>query len=219
MTGAARGWDAVVVAASAVPADEAGDVAAAYGLGGYPFAVVVSALFVIVLFRAQGTYWLGRGIAAGTVRSSVGRRLGRRLSGPGLGRAVGYLNRFGPIAVTLSFLTIGVQTMVNAAAGITRMPWPRYTAAMVPGCVAWAFIYATVGMTAFYAAVAAAAGSPWGVVALVGVAAGVVAALVVRRRRAQRAGPGSAAAGPASTDAPGATSADDDVPTASTAAP
>lgn len=169
---------------ASLPLDEAGDVAAAYGLGGFPFAGVVTALFFIVLFRAQGTYWLGRGIAAGTIRTPLGRRLGSRLSGPGLARAVGYLNRFGPIAVTLSFLTIGIQTMINGAAGLTRMAWPRYTLAMIPGCVAWAFIYATVGMTAFYAAVAAAAGSPWGLVA---VAAGVVTIALVmigRRRRA-----------------------------------
>lgn len=169
--------------AGVLPADAAGEVVAAYGLAGFPFAVVVAALFVIVLLRAQGTYWLGRGIAAGTFRSSFGRNLETRLTGPAMTRAIGRLNRFGPLAVTLSFLTIGVQTMINAGAGLTRMPWLRYTAAMVPGCVAWALIYATVGMTAFYAAVGAAAGSPWGIVALVAAVAGAVVVLARRRQR------------------------------------
>ncbi len=171
-----------VEAAGPVPVDEAGEVVSAYGLSGFPFAGVVAALFVIVLLRAQGTFWLGRGIAAGTIRSPAGRRLALRLSGPGLSRAVAFLNRFGLVAVPLSFLTVGLQTMVNAAAGLMRMPWPRYTAAMIPGCVAWAFIYATVGMTAFYAAVAAAAGSPWGVTIVV-VLAGLVVGIVLHRRR------------------------------------
>jgi membrane protein DedA with SNARE-associated domain len=170
--------------AGPLPADQAGEVVAAYGLDGFPFAGVVGVLFVIVLFRAQGTYWLGRGIAAGSIRSPLGRRLAARLSGPGLGRAVALLHRWGPIAVTLSFFTVGVQTMVNGAAGLTRMPFLRYTLAMVPGCVAWAFIYATVGLTAFYAAVSAAAGSPWALLAVVGAAAGAVWA--ARRRRAAR---------------------------------
>ena len=47
--------------------------------------------------------------------------------------------------MSLSFFTIGVQTMVNLAAGVTRMPLRRYLPAVAVGCVAWAFIYGTVG--------------------------------------------------------------------------
>lgn len=36
--------------------------------------------------------------------------------------------------------------MVNAAAGFTRMRWDLYTAAMIPGCIAWAALYATLGL-------------------------------------------------------------------------
>ncbi len=164
-------------------ADSAGEVAAAYGLDGFPFAAVVGALFVIVLLRAQGTYWLGRGVAAGTIRMRVGGRLAARLSGPGLARALAYLHRWGPVAVTLSFLTVGIQTMVNGAAGLTRMPYLRYTLAMVPGCIAWAFIYATVGLTAFYAAVTAAAGSPWALLVVIAAGAAITRAVRAARRR------------------------------------
>jgi membrane protein DedA with SNARE-associated domain len=176
--------------------DRSGEVTAAYGLDGFPFAVVVLALFGIVVIRAQATYWLGRGLAAGTLRTPLARRAGRRLSGPRMSRALGLLNRWGAPAVTFSFLTVGVQTMINGAAGLTRMPYLRYTAAMLPGAVAWAFIYATVGLTAFYAALSAAAGSPWAV------ALGVLGALVVlavqlrRRYRASSEAPVEGATDP-----------------------
>lgn len=158
---------------------------AAYGLGDFPFALAVGALFVIVWFRAQGTYWVGRAVAAGlTTRPWVRRHT----EGPAMVRAIALIHRWGPIAVTLSFFTVGLQTVVNAAAGIVRMPWLRYTLFMIPGCVAWAFIYATVGLAAFLALAAAAAGSPWGLTAVVTVIAGLAFAVVhYRRRRARTA--------------------------------
>ena len=72
----------------------------------------------------------------------------------------------------MSFLTVGFQTVVNAAAGLIRMPWLRYTVAMLIGCAAWAAIYATVGIAAFEASLALAARSPWALVAVLAVAAG-----------------------------------------------
>lgn len=173
---------AAAVAAGPVPFDEAGDVVSAYRLDGFPFAMVVAGLFVVVFLRAQLTYWLGRGLAAGTINAGLAAPLNRRLATPGFARAVRLLHRWGPFAVTLCFLTIGIQTMVNLAAGLGRMPLLRYTLAMIPGCVAWAFIYATVGLTAFYAGVAAAAGSPWAVAAIAGVLVGAVL-LAMRGRR------------------------------------
>ena len=38
---------------------------------GKPFVVAVAALFVIVLVRAQGTYWLGRGVTAGVLHTGL----------------------------------------------------------------------------------------------------------------------------------------------------
>jgi membrane protein DedA with SNARE-associated domain len=46
--------------------------------------------------------------------------------------------------VTASFLTVEVQTVVNLAAGLTRMPLRRYLPALVLSGLIWAFIYATV---------------------------------------------------------------------------
>ncbi len=149
---------------------------------GKPFAVTVMVLFVIVLLRAQGTYWLARAVRAGVLKTS----LATKLTGPRTQRATVALHRWGLPLVTVSFLTIGLQTVVNAAAGLIRMPWVRYTVAMVIGCVAWALIYATIGIAAFEAALALAARSPWALAAVLGVmAAGVTAFIVLRRRRSQ----------------------------------
>ncbi|WP_407344030.1 DedA family protein [Pengzhenrongella phosphoraccumulans] len=165
------------------------------GLDTLTFPALVAALFVIVLARAQGTYWLGRAVTASTRRLRTGHerhdgrwsrfevRVERWSHGPGGRRATALLHRWGPVAVTLSFLTVGIQTAVNGTAGLTRMPFLRYLTAMLPGCLAWALIYATVGFAAFYGTVALAARSPWALAGgLVAVAVGI-AALVVRRRR------------------------------------
>ena len=53
--------------------------------------------------------------------------------------------RFGAPLVTLSFLTVGVQTLLNAAAGGLRMPLRRYTPAAIVGSLLWAGLYTTAG--------------------------------------------------------------------------
>lgn len=150
---------------------------------GMPFGIAVAALFLIVLLRAQATYWIGRGVIAGALHT----RFATRLNGPRTTRAIALLNRYGPPVVTVSFLTVGFQTVANAAAGLIRMPWLRYTVAMLIGCIMWALIYATVGFAAFDAAMALAAHSPWLLVAALVLIVAVVAAVVVVRRRRRRA--------------------------------
>ncbi|MFJ4295150.1 DedA family protein [Curtobacterium sp. NPDC089689] len=111
-------------------------------------------------------------------------RWGRWLDSAAVRRGSALLDRWGLPVVTISFLTVGLQTMVNAAAGLARVPWWRYTVAMLVGCVAWAFVYATVGLALFWAVLAAFAGSPWGVAAIVAVVvAGAGGWVVLRRRR------------------------------------
>ncbi len=126
----------------------------------------------------------GSGTTAGVIAGVNTRpRVRAMMQGPTMVRAIALIHRWGPIAVTLSFFTVGLQTVVNAAAGIVRMPWIRYTLFMIPGCIAWAFIYATVGLAAFLAVAGAAAGSPWGVAAVLVAVLAVVAIVVLRRRR------------------------------------
>lgn len=117
---------------------------------GWPFPATAAVLFLIVLVRASATYGAGRLARAGAERrasSGTGEhgRVARWLARPGYRRAEGWLDRWGAPAVTLSFLTVGVQTLVNLAAGLTRMSLWRYLPAMVIGSVLWALLYAGVG--------------------------------------------------------------------------
>ncbi|NQX26450.1 VTT domain-containing protein [Microbacteriaceae bacterium VKM Ac-2854] len=149
------------------------------GLG---FWELLLGLFVVVFLRAQATYWIARGVVSG-VRT---RRWGRWLDAPAMERGARILNRWGAPAVTVSFLTVGLQTVMNAAAGAARMRWLVYLLAMVPGCIAWAFIYATIGFTVLWAVIGAAAGSPWGVALLLVLLLLLAALLLTRRRRSLR---------------------------------
>ena len=146
---------------------------------GLPLGIAVAVLFGIVFARAQVTYWIGRGVVGGARHTRWAAHLDR----PRVARATELINRWGPPVITVSFLTIGFQTAANAAAGLSRMPFGRYLLAMIPGCLAWAVLYATVGLAAVSAAVAVAATSPWTLVVIVAlIAVGVVVWL--RRRRA-----------------------------------
>jgi len=180
------------------------------GMDHLSFPALVGALVVVVFFRAQGTYWLGRAVTASArrlrsrpLRGGDSRdpgwwertvvRVERWSNGESGRRAAARLHRWGPIAVTLSFLTVGIQTAVNGTAGLSRMSFTRYTLAMLPGCVAWALIYASVGLAAFYAAVALAARSPWVLMAVALALLVAIAAAVTRRRRQRQSQSGRVA--------------------------
>lgn len=149
-----------------------------------PFALVYTFLLVVVFLRAQATYWLGRAVAAGMLRT----RWSRHFTGPRVTKAIGSIERWGWPIIPLSFLTIGFQSAVNAGAGVIRMRWVRYTLAMIPGCLVWALVYSLGGLAAFEAAAALAARSPWVLVAVILLLGIVVTAVVlrVRRRRGER---------------------------------
>jgi len=148
-----------------------------------PFGVALAALFAIVMIRVNVTYWIGRGAVTGFSHT----RLGASLERPKAARAQVLIQRWGPYAVVLSFLTIGLQTAINLAAGVARMPLRRYLPAAIAGSVIWAFLYATIGLAALEAWLAVAATSPLGAaIGLVVVAAAVVWVVVIRRRRAAR---------------------------------
>ncbi len=109
-------------------------------LAGWPYPLAFATLFVVVLVRAGATYALGRGAYAGAGHT----RLARLTRRPGFRRAERLVARWGAPVVTASFLTVGVQTLVNLAAGLARMPLRRYLPALAAGGAIWAFIYATV---------------------------------------------------------------------------
>ncbi|MCD4849652.1 VTT domain-containing protein [Arthrobacter sp. AK01] len=144
-----------------------------------PFGVALAALFAIVMIRVNVTYWIGRGAVAGFAHT----RFGKSLERPKVARAQALIKRWGPYAVVLSFLTIGLQTAINLAAGAARMPLRRYLPAAIAGSVMWAFLYATIGLAALEAWLAVAAASPVGAGVGVVALAAVIAWVVVARRR------------------------------------
>ncbi|OLT54007.1 hypothetical protein [Cellulosimicrobium sp. CUA-896] len=165
-----------------------------------PFAALFAFFFAVVLVRTQATYWVARLVTVWTldrtrpVRPWVARAHAW-LSGASTARGIEALRRWGLVAVPASFLATGTKTVVNAAAGVVRMPFGRYLPVMLVGCAIHATIYATVGWAVWTAALAAATGSPGGVGVLAALAVAVVAAAVVTVRR-RRAG-GAATAPPA----------------------
>lgn len=151
------------------------------------FAITLASLFAIGFLRGQGTYWMARlaaqGIAHTSERSSARRqRLAAWLTGPRVAAGRRLLSRWGLPLVTICYLTLGLQTIVLASAGFVRLGWVRFTLAQIPGAIAWAVIYATIGIAAWEAAVGAAASSPWGIAAIVAIVGVVVATVIVRRR-------------------------------------
>jgi membrane protein DedA with SNARE-associated domain len=145
-------------------------------LGRWPVWLAFVALFCVAFGRGGATYLVGRGLRAGGDRSALGRPLDR----PMVLRAQDWIRRWGAPVVALAFLTVGIQTAVNAAAGTLRMPLRRYLPGLVVGALLWAGIYVTVGFAVVEALIG---GLSWWVVALVVLA---VAALVLGARWAGR---------------------------------
>jgi membrane protein DedA with SNARE-associated domain len=146
---------------------------------GWPFWVVLVVFWCGAFARGTATYWAGRGLRAGGAHTRFARHLDRPL----VARAERWVRRFGPPAVTLGFLTVGVQTAINAAAGMLRMPLRRFLPAVALGALLWAVLYTTVGL----AVVDAWLGdlSWWWVL----VAVGAVVAVVLVSRRLERPAP------------------------------
>lgn len=129
--------------------------------------VVPLYFFLVLVATARGgaTYAVGRGVRTVADRRTAlaERALVRR------GELL--ITRYGAPAVTLCFLTVGVQTAVNLAAGSLRMPLRRYLPALVLGALLWAGIYVSVGLAvleAFWS------GAWWIALLVVGVAAAVM---------------------------------------------
>lgn len=160
-------------------------------LTGWPFWATFAFMYLVATLRGQGTYWLGRFVTEQTlrrVRPKPGWQTAAHeaLAGEGTHRGVQAIHRWGLPIIPLCYLTVGFQTMVLAGAGVLRISWPVFTLVQLPGALAWATIYSTIGWAMWNAAIAAAAGSPAGIAALV--AAMALTVWLVLRRRARRRG-------------------------------
>ncbi|QCR55000.1 hypothetical protein C1N80_10505 [Brachybacterium sp. SGAir0954] len=148
-----------------------------------PLLPAVGVLYVVILCRAGATYAIARG-----TRSVADRgRVAELLASPRVRRATGIVNSWGAPVVALSFLTVGFQTAANAAAGLTGMPLRRYLPALAIGGLAWAVVYATIGLVALAAWFELFLRSPWAAVAVLALIVVLVVVVVLSRRsRAHR---------------------------------
>lgn len=151
-------------------------------MAGWPFPATVAALFVIVALRAGSTYGIGRAAQAGLRRT----RFAHALTSPRFTRAQATLTRWGAPVVAASFLTVGLQTFINLAAGVGRMPLRHYLPALFVGSVLWALLYASVGFVTFAAWRRLYDLSPAGAVGAAAVLVGGLAAFVIWRLRQRR---------------------------------
>lgn len=123
-------------------------------LQGWPVWVVFIVLFLAAYVRGNATYWVGRGARSGSERTrwkSYGQA-------PVVRAAERWVRRAGPPLVALGFLTVGVQTAINLAAGALRMPHRHFQPAVALGSLLWATLYTTVG---FAVADAVVGGLSW----------------------------------------------------------
>ena len=169
----------------------------AFGLGSVSLVVAVCALFVVAMARSHATYWAGRGVIRGakTVHEtdkgfawwrSMIEHLEAWTNSRAAQRGLDLVRRWGAPAVSLAYLTFGVQTAVFASAGLIKMKYTKFTIASVPGSIAWAIIWSTVGLGAVWGAIRLFAKSPVALI-LVVLLLGVLLAWWMRRRLLRRA--------------------------------
>lgn len=153
-----------------------------------PFLLVYLFLLGVVFCRAQATYWLGWYVTTKLTKNVPEGGWRRRFytwsEQQSVKNGIDTIHRRGWIIIPLSFLTVGFQSIIQFAAGLIKFTPAKYTAAMIPGCLAWALIYSTIGFSVWGALIAAFAGSVYGI-ALVIVLIVIVILLLRWRKRAQ----------------------------------
>ena len=148
-----------------------------------PYPWVFLFFWCLAMMRSHTMYWIGRGITAGTART----RWVSLLESPVYARAQAWSARWGVLAVPVSFLTVGIQSVIQLSAGVARMPLRRYVAATAAGAIAWAAVYTTIGMAILTAWLT----GPTGRLASLLMLTALALVVVIRRSRVMRAGRGS----------------------------
>ena len=149
-----------------------------------PVAAAYAFLVAVAFLRGGATYVVGRLARRAGTASTRARRVFER---PGMERAEGVVRRWGAPVVTLSFLTVGFQTLVNLAAGVLEMPPRRYLPGLLAGALLWAGIYVTIGLAVLQAWMASESGL-WVLGAVLVVALVVGLTLWLRQRIRTRDG-------------------------------
>ena len=147
-----------------------------------PYPWVFLFFWCLAMMRSHTMYWIGRGITAGTART----RWVPLLESPVYARAQAWSARWGVLAVPVSFLTVGIQSVIQLSAGVARMPLRRYVAATAAGAIAWAAVYTTIGMAILTAWLT----GPTGRLICLLMLTALVLVVVIRRSRVMRGGQG-----------------------------
>lgn len=172
----------------AVPSGVATSIATALALEGHGSVVLV--LCSAVAGGAAGDslgFWVGR---RGGERLRQGRGWASRLHRRHARTTAPFFRRHPFYSVTLARLVSFVRTLMPMAAGMTRLSYGSFLLYEIPGVVAWAAMYAAVGMLAreSWARATSMVGIGWTVVfAVAGLALWLRAR--VRRRRRHRGAP------------------------------
>ena len=82
-----------------------------------PYPWVFLFFWCLAMMRSHTMYWIGRGITAGTARS----RWVSLLESPVYARAQAWSARWGVLAVPVSFLTVGIQSVIQLSAGVALL--------------------------------------------------------------------------------------------------
>lgn len=159
---------------------------------GFPIGITFVLFFLGAMIRGQGTYWLGRIITEQSLKRTSPKEGWRKsvhdwLQGDSVGRGAAFIRKFGVAAVPFAYLTVGLQTLIIVAAGVMRINIVAFTIAQIPGALAWATIYTTVGFAVWGAVFGTIQGNPVFTALLVLMVAGIVA-LVIRKRRRRAVG-------------------------------
>lgn len=156
----------------------------------WPFAAVYLFFVFGAAVRSSCTYALGRYARLITLgiknpRSRLGTRALSLAHRAADSKGAKLVARYGSVAIPFAFLTIGLQTLIIASAGIAGITWRVFILSAIPGWLAWATIYTTIGLAAWKALVLAAAGSPVGI-ALISLATLTLIAFIVIRSRKEK---------------------------------
>ena len=130
-------------------------------LSNFPFWGAWIFMYVLGTLRGQGTYWIGRGASSAVTHvgseeehDSKWAKIKAWLNSDRTKTGRTLVHKIGVVAVPLSYLTVGLQTAVLAAAGLVRIQWWKFTVAQIPGAIAWATIYSGVGLAGWRAVLA-----------------------------------------------------------------
>ncbi|WLP86047.1 VTT domain-containing protein [Corynebacterium stationis] len=130
-------------------------------LSNFPFWGAWIFMYVLGTLRGQGTYWIGRGASSAATHvgseeehDSKWAQIKAWLNSDRTKTGRTLVHKIGVVAVPLSYLTVGLQTAVLAAAGLVRIQWWKFTVAQIPGAIAWATIYSGVGLAGWSAVLA-----------------------------------------------------------------